>query len=275
VQEAVSDLVQAETRLKQALKEYDKLLKDIDEQLRGLDGELDLTQETINITQGANKKRTDLMIAARTLKGVQVALNRGADLTDDLADSIAEAIPKNFIAGGFVIGGLACGGGVVVGGDIAAPARGAVKGGFSAVANTVFGIGSDVAEIAINGLEGAIETTDMQSGLDITKAQLKFEHQQSLKEIASMMREEAPMRLEIYNQKEVVQQANAMVGLPNKGTLSTQVEALFEAVAVPDLKRLAAEKAQAEREQAEKAKVVKGAAVIMPGDIQPGFSGGW
>ena len=75
--------------------------------------------------------------------------------------------------------------------------------------------------------------------------------------------------------KEVVQQANAMVGLPNKGTLSTQVEALFEAVAVPDLKRLAAEKAQAEREQAEKAKAVKGAAVIMPGDIQPGFSGGW
>ncbi len=211
VQEAVSDLVQAETRLKQALKEYDKLLKDIDEQLRGLDGELDLTQETINITQGANKKRTDLMIAARTLKGVQVALNRGADLTDDLADSIAEAIPKNFIAGGFVIGGLACGGGVVVGGDIAAPARGAVKGGFSAVANTVFGIGSDVAEIAINGLEGAIETTDMQSGLDITKAQLKFEHQQSLKEIASMMREEAPMRLEIYNQKEVVQQAAGRV----------------------------------------------------------------
>ena len=66
-----------------------------------------------------------------------------------------------------------------------------------------------------------------------------------------------------------------MVGLPNKGTLSTQVEALFEAVAVPDLKRLAAEKAQAEREQAEKAKAVKGAAVIMPGDIQPGFSGGW
>ena len=75
--------------------------------------------------------------------------------------------------------------------------------------------------------------------------------------------------------KEVVQQANAMVGLPNKGTLSTQVEALFEAVAVPDLKRLAAEKAQADREQAEKAKAVKGAAVIMPGDIQPGFSGGW
>jgi hypothetical protein len=100
---------------------------------------------------------------------------------------------------------------VVVGGDIAAPARGAVKGGFSAVANTVFGIGSDVAEIAINGLEGAIETTDMQSGLDISKAQLKFEHQQSLKEIATMMREEAPMRLEIYNQKEVVQQAAGRV----------------------------------------------------------------
>jgi len=211
VQEAVSDLVQAETRLKQALKEYDKLLKDIDDQLRGLDGELDLTQETINITEGANKKKTDLMIAARTLKGVQVALNRGESLTDDLADSIAEAIPKNFIAGGFVIGGLACGGGFVAGGDIAAPARGAVKGGFQLTANTVFGIASDVAEIAITGLEGAIETTDMQSGLDITKAQLKYEHQQSLKQIATMMREEAPLRLEIYNQKEVVQQAAGRV----------------------------------------------------------------
>jgi hypothetical protein len=210
LQEAVSDLVQAETRLKQALKEYDKLLKDIDEQITSLDGELDLAQETVNITQGANKKKTDLMITMRTFKGVQVALNRGQALTEAINTAIVEGIPKNFISGATLIAGMAAGGGVTFGGDVAAPVRTALGLG-DAFALQAFGLASDVAEISINGLEGAIETTDMQSGLDIEKATLKYEHQQSLKQAASMMREEAPLRLEIYNQKEVVQQAAGRV----------------------------------------------------------------
>lgn len=207
VQEALSDLVQAETRLKQALKEYDGLIKNIDESMRALDGEIDLTQQSITITEGANKRKTDLMIAVKTLKGVQVALNRGQEVVDGVAEAIQEGIPKSFVAGGFVIGGLACGGGFVAGGDLTSPVRGTLKATKEVVKQSAFGIASDVAEIAITGLEGAMETTDMQSGLDIQRTQLKYEHQQALKQVATMMREEAPLRLEIYNQKEVVQQA--------------------------------------------------------------------
>ena len=208
LQEAVSDLVQAETRLKQALKEYDKLLKDIDEQVTSLDGELDLAAKTVEITQGANKKKEDLMIGLQKLKRIQVMMNRGQAIADRVADGIAEAIPKNFIAGATLIAGVAAGGGVTTGGDVAAPARGAI------LASTIFngfGMASDVAEFGINGLEAAIETTDMQSGLDVANATLKYEHQQNLKQVAAMMREEAPLRLEIYNQKEVVQQAGGRV----------------------------------------------------------------
>jgi hypothetical protein len=211
LQEAVSDLVQAETRLKQALKEYDKLLKDIDEQVRLLDGELDLTQQTINITETANNKTSDLLQEINKLKAVQISLNRGQEAVALLGDSIQESVPKNLVAGATLIAGLAAGGGVITGGDLGSVARGAVKAAFSQLAINAFGIGSDIAEISVNGLEKSLQTTDMQSSLDITKAQLKYEHQQNLKQVASMMREEAPLRLEIYNQKEVVQQAAGRV----------------------------------------------------------------
>ncbi|MEY2788478.1 MAG: hypothetical protein RLZZ34_1621, partial [Verrucomicrobiota bacterium] len=211
LQEAVSDLVQAETRLKQALKEYDKLLKDIDEQVTSLDGEIDLTRETVNITQAANTKTSDLLGEINKLKAVQISLNRGQEAVALMGDSIQESVPKNLVAGATLIAGLAAGGGVITGGDLGSVARGAVKAAFSQLAINAFGIGSDIAEISVNGLEKTLQTTDMQSSLDITKAQLKYEHQQSLKQVAAMMREEAPLRLEIYNQKEVVQQAAGRV----------------------------------------------------------------
>jgi PAS domain-containing protein len=194
VQLAISDLVQAETRLKQALKEYDALLKDIDEAMYRLDGEIDFKKEEITLVDNAKGTRTGLLAAQMGFKITQTVMNRGANLTDGLADSIAEAIPKNLIAG------------LAAGGDIAAPARGAAKASFKSIANTVFGLASDASQVAIDGIDFALAKTDMQLELDILNKELKFEHQQALKDVATMMRQEAPLRIEIYKQREVVNQ---------------------------------------------------------------------
>jgi hypothetical protein len=194
VQLAISDLVQAETRLKQALKQYDALLKDIDEAMYSLDGEIDFKQEQITLVDNAKGTKTDLLAAQMGLKTTQTVMNRGAALTDGLADSIAEAIPKNLIAG------------LAAGGDVASAARGAAKASFKSIANTVFGLASDASQIAIDGIDFALAKTDMQLELDVLNKELKFEHQQALKDVATMMRKEAPLRIEVYKQREVINQ---------------------------------------------------------------------
>lgn len=193
IQLALSDLVQAEARLKQSLKEYDALLKDIDESMYSLDGEIDLTQQTIQLTRDNNKKQMDLQKAQLGLKITQTALNRGANMMEQLANATKEAIPTSFIAG------------LAAGGDVTAPVRGTIRA-KGAILADVFNIASSAAQISIDSIDLARSSADQQLSVNILEDQSLFEHQQDLKQLAMMMRREAPLRLEVYKQKEVVQQ---------------------------------------------------------------------
>ncbi len=193
IQLAISDLVQAEARLKQALKEYDALLKDIDESMYSLDGEIDLTANQILLTQANNRKQTRLQAAQLGLKITQTALNRGANIASQIATATKEAIPTSFIAG------------LAAGGDVTSAVRGTVKAAGMIISDGL-NIASDAAQISIDSIDLARASADQQLSVDILEDQSLYEHQQDLKKVAMMMRREAPMRLEVYKQKEVVQQ---------------------------------------------------------------------
>jgi hypothetical protein len=206
IQTAISDLVQAEARLKQAMRSYDNLVRDIDETLNGIDGEIDLEEEDLKLQRKSRDTQMTLSKAVLGLQTFQLAMARAESATENLAQDIAEAIPKSFVAGGIVVAGMAAGGGAVVGGDPGAPARSAIRAAGNFVAENILGIAQDLAEGTINGLELAKESAEFQSGIDMAETTLKYEHQQGVKEVLAKLREEAPLRMEILTQREVVQQ---------------------------------------------------------------------
>lgn len=206
IQTAISDLVQAEARLKQAMRAYDNLVRDVDEMLNGLDGEIDLEEQDLKLQRKARDQQMTFSKAILGLQTFQLAMARAESATENLAQDIAEAIPKSFVAGGIVVAGMAAGGGAVAGGDPGAPARSAIRAAGNFVAENILGIAQDLAEGTINGLEMAKEDAEFQSGIEMAETTLKYEHQQGVKEVLAKLREEAPLRMEILTQREVVQQ---------------------------------------------------------------------
>ena len=189
LQSALSDLVQAETSLKRSLRDYDTLLRNIEETLSGLDGEVNDVEETIKIKEAAQKKQRAYSGSILAMKQLQIVMNRAAEIQAAATEVAQEALPK--------VVGLAT--------DATAPARAAVKGGGFLVKNG-FSLVSDAAEGVTAGLEFAKEQTDLQTDIDLDSSALKVSNQEDCKSVLALLREEAPLRMEIYTQKEIVQQ---------------------------------------------------------------------
>ena len=189
LQSILSDLVQAETSLKRSLRDYDTLLRNIEEVLNGLDGEVNDVEEAIKIKKAAQKQQTDYSASILAMKELQIVMNRAAEIQGAASDAIEEALPK--------VVGMAT--------DATAPARAAVKTVGFLVENG-FSLVADVSEGVTAGLEFAKEQTDMQTDIDLDSSALKVSNQDDCKAILALLREEAPLRMELYTQKEIVQQ---------------------------------------------------------------------
>jgi probable HAF family extracellular repeat protein len=189
LQNALSDLVQAEAKLKQCLRQYDNLIGNIKDTFQDLEGEVNVTKDQIEIKKNSKKTQLRLSAAILAMTEVQIVMNRASEIAAAASEAVVESLPK--------VVGLAT--------DATAPIRGMARvGGF--LAENATDLIADAAEGISAGLEYAKEDTELQTDIDLDSIALKGEEQAKLKAALALVREEAPLRLELYTQREVVAQ---------------------------------------------------------------------
>lgn len=190
VQLALSDLVQTQARLRRALQDYDTLIREINDRLYGLKGEFDLDQRSLAIMKSAQEKVQTMDQAILAAQLLQVVMERASSISEAATAITTESLPK-------VIG---------LANDVTAPVRGVARlVGF--IAENGFDLIADGANITQSTLDLAKTFTENQAQLDMASAQLRYDAQQSLKDILQRLRLEAPLRLELFSQREVVLQS--------------------------------------------------------------------
>lgn len=189
IQLALSDLVQAQARLKQALNAYDNLVKDIRDSLDLLRAQYALNEANINILNWQRNSIGAMNGVILGLKATQLTLRRIASLVNATTDLTTDSLPK--------VLGLAS--------DAMGPVRGTLKG-VSIGLTEGLEIAADVAEGAEAGMEVGKEDIELQAGIQLQVASQNFEVLQRIKQLEALMREEPGRRLEAFTQAEIIRQ---------------------------------------------------------------------
>lgn len=189
LQNALSEVLQAQAQLQRAATEHQNLLKEVTDAADLVKAEYQLNLDEISILQTKADQTYSLNAAMVAAKAANLAASTTSEAISDAADAAEEGIPK-------VVG---------VATDAFSTARTAVKIGDIA-ATTPFNIAASVAEIAEYTLDigkGAVELqTDIKLAQDTTNVALV----DRIKELEQLWREEAVLRLELFTQAEVVNQ---------------------------------------------------------------------
>ncbi len=190
LQFALSDLVQANAQLKIALQNYDGLIQDILAAIDLLEANYNVNASKIGIMESRRNTITGMNAAIGIFKAASITLRRVATVLRDYADAGSDGIPR--------VLGLA--------NDVLSGARLAIKG-------TVFAIvagletGADAGQIIQESIELDKERVSLNGDISLQVEDNRFEVLQRVKELESMVRNEAAARLEAYNQAEVTRQA--------------------------------------------------------------------
>ena len=191
IQVAIQEMVQQQARFKQAVKNYDNLLQDMDEGINGITGEKFVEDTELRVFDQKMLNATMYKTVPLAFRKVSEALNQGADKTEKVADAAAESLPK---ASGTAV-------------DATAPARGAIKKIAAFGSSVMKGLASAASfyanEIIPLQAEAADQISDRMLLLDKQDAAL----QEQLKESNRLLREEPVRRLEVFNQREALDQA--------------------------------------------------------------------
>ncbi|MBI5384242.1 MAG: proprotein convertase P-domain-containing protein [Verrucomicrobia bacterium] len=190
LQMALNELVQAEARLKQALENYNKNIQLIQEEWQVYNEGYWAENEALGIVQKKFDQLTGIGAAILAAQETQLVLNRITSLIDDTTDVTTESLPK--------VLGLA--------NDATAPIRGGIKA-ISLGLNEALKITSDVAAGVGNALSYGKDIAANQAELDLAENTMLGSVYEQLREILKYMREEAPLRLEVFTQREAVVQA--------------------------------------------------------------------
>jgi len=189
LQMALSDLLQSQARLKQALLNYNSLIKQIDDQADLLEARFGVRAETVSIRKGLDKKVKTLRAVGVGFKLLAAGLNYIVTKFDDTTEVVVEALPK-------VIG---------LANDATSGARAAAK-----LANkigvTPFKIAAALAEGAGEAQKTAEEDARRQADIRIETEGYRYEVKQLLKEIEQLLRQEPVLRVEGFALTEAVAQ---------------------------------------------------------------------
>src|SRR3989454_181894 len=192
LQMALSDLLQSETRLKQALINYDNLLKRIDDQLNLLESRFGLRANQVAFRNRAKKTTGILGAVVGASKITRGILKAYISSVEDTKEVVLEALPK--------VVGFANDPSFAVRGTVTSASKIATK--VSAVAAGLLEIGEGVTEAVIASIKD-------QAQFDIQTQDYTFEVQQRLKEVEQSIREEAVLRSEAFA---LVENANQNIG---------------------------------------------------------------
>lgn len=190
VQEAISDVLQATARLKFAGQNYDGLILDIDDRVKLLQARFNLDANKLKILNRQRDITIGLNAVLGTMNGVQTGLRRAANVIRDVTAKTIDSIPK--------VVGLAT--------DALAPAR-AIINGVSVSVLTEFEVVADGIAVAQNAIELGKETLPLTTEIELTQEDQRYEVLQQVKELEALVRNEINLRLEVFEQEEVLRQA--------------------------------------------------------------------
>ena len=183
-------MVQANTRLKGALQNYCGLVLDIKDQIGLLQAQAALNANVISVREGQIGAVVGMNAAIATMNAVETHLRRIAGGIRDITDATEEGMPK--------IVGLSF--------DATFIPRTILA---NAAAASVFGMEkiADGLNVAQSAIELSKEVAELGFDLQIDRLEKNFEIIQRVAEIKHMVRDEYNLRLEAFNEAEVVRQA--------------------------------------------------------------------
>lgn len=190
VQDAISDVLQATARLKFAGQNYDGLMLDIEDKLQLLKRQYAVNASNITIMYKNKNTIVEMNKAIGSMNGVRTVIRRLSVLQKDMAEAVSEGLPK--------VLGLA--------NDVTSPARGALGAGLS-ILNFAAEVVADGLEVAGNAVELAKEEVALNTEIELTANNMRYEELQQLKELEAMVRNEINVRLEVFEQQEALRQA--------------------------------------------------------------------
>ena len=190
LQFALSDLVQANAQLKISAQNYDGVIQDVKSDIALLEANYNVNANKLKFLTKQKGEIVGRNVGIAIFKAVQLTMGHLSETTWKCGDAIAEAVPK--------VVGLAT--------DALSVPRSTIKITAGAIAKAIE-ITSDVADLSQTALELSKEEITLQTEIDVTTEDQRFEILQRTKELESRVRNEAALRLELFNQQEVVRQA--------------------------------------------------------------------
>ena len=189
IQEALIEMVTAEADYQLALSDYTSLMGDIE-------GALDLLEVTSEMQAEEIRLAEDNYSHQKSLGAAILSLRNTANLAKNYIQE-DEEYEKMTISGLPTVSGLS--------NDVSFSVRAAVKTPH-VISRTILRLGVFAAETSADGMELDRELAELRHEMDIDKTEYKYEIQQQLKEIESMMRKETGLRLEAFKRRERVRQ---------------------------------------------------------------------
>ncbi len=191
IQTALQNLLMQQARFKQAVKNYENLIDEMDDRINGIQGEKNVADTELRVfdqklLQGAIYKQAPL-----AFRKTADLMTMGADKLEKIGDASAESLPKSV--------GLAT--------DATAPARGLIKNLAAAGASLLKGMAWGSKFYADNIIPMQAEAADQLSDRMLLLDKVDAAAQAKLKEATKLMREEPVVRLEMFNQREALDQA--------------------------------------------------------------------
>ena len=189
IQEALIEMVTADADYQMALSDYSTLMGDIE-------GALDLLEVTSEMQAEAIRLAEDNYSHQKSLGAAILSLRNTANLAQNYIQEDEEN-EQMTISGLPTVSGLS--------NDVSFSVRAAVKTPHI-ISRTILRLGVFAAETSADGMELDRELAELRHGMEIDKTEFKYEIQQQLKEIESMMRKETGLRLEAFKRRERVRQ---------------------------------------------------------------------
>lgn len=190
LQLALSEVLQAELRLKTAILNYQAHNAKIQDAIDILDARYQLRTETLRLRDVASGKVMTFKASSVACKLTSKALDFASGQIEATAEITKESLPKMV--------GLAM--------DVTCVARGVLTG-VKKYANIACKIGSAIAEGGSQAFDALATSVKDNLVLDIETEQYNFEVKQRLKEFEQLLRQEPVLRTEVYRLGEALDQA--------------------------------------------------------------------
>lgn len=189
IQMALSDLLQAQGRLDQALDNYNALIQQIEDSATLLQAHYGLNVTNQNVQDTADNTTIGLNVGIGAAKLVGAGLSAAIKTMNTVEDITLSGIPG--------VEGLAV--------DALAPVRAVTKT-VTSITERLLEVGVAVSDAAAEGMQASIAHVQRQASLEIAANNLNYQMQQELLALEDLIRQEPGARAECYTLRETAAQ---------------------------------------------------------------------